>query len=591
MSDSLFRTLSMQHWQLSKCIPWLQRGLIGLIGFLCLALVLRWCQGSTLGENRLQPLPQDSNLQVYMNHNPVRSYTEPYRKTQRSGDNLEQLIIDQIQSARTSIDVAVQELRSPLIAQALRDRYRAGVRVRLVLENSYNRPLSTLQTLDVEQLEDREQDRYRENFRLMDRDGDGQLSAEEKQNNDALKVLQSAGIPHLDDKADGSEGSGLMHHKFVVIDGQRVLVTSANFTMSDLHGDFQHQGSLGNANSLVLLESRDVATLFTQEFNFLWGDGPEGKQDSLFGVKKPFRPPQSVQIGRTRVWVKFSPTPADIPWSLSSNGLIAQTLGQSRKSMDMALFVFSDQQIANALEEIARRKVQIRVLIEPTFAYQSYSEGLDLLGAALPRKLSQKSEGSTAPSCITEADNRPWATPVTSVGVPKLPRGDLLHHKFGLSDRRTVVMGSHNWSEAADRLNDETILVIENETVAAHYDREFERLFAQSRLGLPAYIRQEWQAALANCGGNFQVAASLGTKSGMPTQAPTPQATSTTSERVNLNTATLEELEQLPGVGRALAQRIIDTRQKKPFRSLEDFDRVPGVGKKVLRQVRDRITW
>ena len=41
---------------------------------------------------------------------------------------------------------------------------------------------------------------------------------------DALAIVRSAGVPVIDDTADGSKGSGLMHHKFVVIDGKTVTV-------------------------------------------------------------------------------------------------------------------------------------------------------------------------------------------------------------------------------------------------------------------------------------------------------------------------------------------------------------------------------
>jgi competence protein ComEA len=60
---------------------------------------------------------------------------------------------------------------------------------------------------------------------------------------------------------------------------------------------------------------------------------------------------------------------------------------------------------------------------------------------------------------------------------------------------------------------------------------------------------------------------------------------------VNLNTATLEQLESLPGIGPALAQRILDHRQEHgPFRSVDDLLNVSGIGEKRLEDLRSKVT-
>ena len=79
-----------------------------------------------------------------------------------------------------------------------------------------------------------------------------------------------------------------------------------------------------------------------------------------------------------------------------------------------------------------------------------------------------------------------------TIGVPTLPTGDLLHHKFAVIDRQTVITGFHNWSKAANYRNDETLLVIQdNPTVAAHFDREFDRLYQHAVLGMPAKLQRK----------------------------------------------------------------------------------------------------
>jgi competence ComEA-like helix-hairpin-helix protein len=59
---------------------------------------------------------------------------------------------------------------------------------------------------------------------------------------------------------------------------------------------------------------------------------------------------------------------------------------------------------------------------------------------------------------------------------------------------------------------------------------------------------------------------------------------------VDINRADLDALQELPGIGPALAARIVAARQERMFSSLEDLDRVPGIGPATIERLRPRAT-
>jgi competence ComEA-like helix-hairpin-helix protein len=63
------------------------------------------------------------------------------------------------------------------------------------------------------------------------------------------------------------------------------------------------------------------------------------------------------------------------------------------------------------------------------------------------------------------------------------------------------------------------------------------------------------------------------------------------SPRININTASAQELENLPGIGKGLAERIIEHREKYgPFRRAEHLIIVRGISERRFRALRELIT-
>ncbi len=78
---------------------------------------------------------------------------------------------------------------------------------------------------------------------------------------------------------------------------------------------------------------------------------------------------------------------------------------------------------------------------------------------------------------------------------------------------------------------------------------------------------------------------------GAPRVAESAEAFPAGGRRIDINSAGAAELALLPGIGPALAERIIEDRERRgPFRRVEDLDRVKGIGPRIVERVRSLAT-
>ena len=429
--------------------------------FLICGFVLVNTLRPALKSELVQPLLQDPAVKVYFNHNQSSVYEDPYRHFKRKGDNLEQQIIDAINNAQSTVDVAVMEFRLPKVAEALIAKHSAGVKVRLLIDNQYNKTLADYTPEEIARMNQHDKLAFAEFKRYPA---------------DALALLRESGIEIKDDTSGGTtKGSGLMHHKFIVVDGKTTIISSGNLTTSDLHGDFNSLESRGNANNMVVIpDNAQLSEVFTSEFNYMW--------QGLFKAHKPYRPPVTIPVGKGTITVNFSPANRKQEVETTSNGIITFYVKQVSSSVHIAVFVYSDQTISDTLGAVHDRGVEdIKVLVDPDFYGQPYSKAYDALGVC-PTQGKRNSKIKV----------KPWQNPITTVGFPLAPTGDRgVHSKMAILDGRLVIAGSHNWSNSGNYSNDETLIAIDNPNVAAHYEQEFSRLYATAVLGANSLPRAQ----------------------------------------------------------------------------------------------------
>lgn len=145
--------------------------------------------------------------------------------------------------------------------------------------------------------------------------------------------------------------------------------------------------------------------------------------------------------------VIFSPQPYDS----SHLARIRALIDAATTSIDLALYSFSDARIMEALARAVQRGVVVRLIFEDASAQR------------------------TAPSGTTSAR-------LEAMGVEVRWINKIMHHKFAILDRATLVTGSGNWSNsAATRYDENTLIIAGNAELNMRYQQEFDHLWRYSR--------------------------------------------------------------------------------------------------------------
>jgi phosphatidylserine/phosphatidylglycerophosphate/cardiolipin synthase-like enzyme len=342
-------------------------------------------------------------------------------KDLKAPDNLEAEIVGFIAGAKASLDIAVQELDSEPIAQAVLDARARGVDVTMVLEQDYLREKAFPKKPSKAAAGETAEEALRR-WQWSSNDG------EHAENRRLLSALLHSAI---DVKADFNRD--IFHQKFVLRDyrlskrdgnltegrgvkaSAALLTGSANFTHTDCHT---------NLNHVFVFHDKRVCRQYRDEFDEI----AKGE----FGRRQHGDVPRAYNVGGVPVKVLFAP---DHTPELE---LIKQIL-KAEKEVEFAIFTFAGSSgIDDALLMAAKAGCEVTGALDPGQASQRWSAPQGTGGA--PSWLNRK--------------NISLFTPKREGGFRKL------HHKLMAIDRHTVVAGSFNYTAPANEYNDENLFVI-----------------------------------------------------------------------------------------------------------------------------------
>jgi phosphatidylserine/phosphatidylglycerophosphate/cardiolipin synthase-like enzyme len=141
------------------------------------------------------------------------------------------------------------------------------------------------------------------------------------------------------------------------------------------------------------------------------------------------------------IQASFCPSPA-------CETIPIEALKTTQSRLWIAMYSFTNENLANAAIEAKNRGVDVRVIVEKQQAGGKYSQHDELAAAGIPVRI----------------DTNP----------------NLMHHKFAVLDETYVITGSMNWTGNGVNENNENVMVIDSLELNQQFANEFEKVWEES---------------------------------------------------------------------------------------------------------------
>lgn len=184
---------------------------------------------------------------------------------------------------------------------------------------------------------------------------------------------------------------------------------------------------------------------------------------------------------------------------------IIKNINQAEAFINIAMYIFTDREIAIPLVKAQERGVKVRLYLDKDQVDYKYSQSRFLVQKGIKTRVSSNNY--------------------------------IMHHKFAIIDNRLLLTGSYNWTFSANNRNDENLMVIDDPEIIEIFQKQFVNLWT-NKYSLER-TRQLYQIAKADF---------------LPTSSP---PVKTENRIININSASLEELASILQITESLAQKII----------------------------------